>query len=94
MHVTHKEDIEAERAMRDGLRPPWGGSIPKVAIPSYPDLAYRVDGPFLLGFTRKPGDERIIITEAADTRTHADPRAYLRRRIELFLERGQHGETV
>jgi len=34
------------------------------------------------------------MSDAADVRTTLDPRAYLRRRLELLIGRGQHGEVV
>lgn len=94
MHVPYAEDLEAQRAMRQGLRAPWGTNTPKVAIPEWPDVTFRVDGPFLIGLTRDPNDWRLVRADAADVRQVWDAREYLRRRLALRIERGQHGEVV
>lgn len=94
MYVSHAEDLEAQRAMRQGLRAPWGAQVPKVCIAPWPDVTFRIDGPFMLGLTRDPADWRLIRTEAADLRTSWYPQEFIRRRLALLLQRGQHGEVV
>lgn len=91
MYVDRKEDLEAERAMRAGLRAPWGANVPKVAIPDWPDVTFRVDGPFLVALARLG---RGVIADAVEHARSFDPRQELRRRLEWRVESGLRGELV
>lgn len=92
MHVDRKEDLEAERAMRAGLRAPWGANVPKVAIPDWPEVTFRTDGPFLVALARLGG--RQVIADALEHARSLDPRQQLRRRLEWRVESGLTGELV